>query len=86
MHVMLNPLVDCCLLQAFASLETRMGFHPDAGSSFILSCLKGSFGEIFSAFRVFYFVRMGLWSYVGTLALCSCAIVIRYDRGCACWV
>lgn len=30
---------------AFASPETRMGFHPDAGSSFLLSCLKGSFGE-----------------------------------------
>eukprot|EP00250_Pteridium_aquilinum_P010699 c19574_g1_i1 orf=564-1679(+) len=30
---------------AFTSPETRMGFHPDAGSSFLLSCLKGSFGE-----------------------------------------
>ncbi|KAI5078829.1 hypothetical protein GOP47_0006500 [Adiantum capillus-veneris] len=30
---------------AFSSPETRIGFHPDAGSSFLLSCLKGSFGE-----------------------------------------
>lgn len=30
---------------AFASPETRIGFHPDGGSSFLLSCLKGSFGE-----------------------------------------
>ncbi|MCO5587351.1 hypothetical protein L7F22_041300 [Adiantum nelumboides] len=29
----------------FCSPETRIGFHPDAGSSFLLSCLKGSFGE-----------------------------------------
>lgn len=30
---------------AFASPETRIGFHPDAGGSFLLSCLKGSYGE-----------------------------------------
>ncbi|KAH7427391.1 hypothetical protein KP509_10G042000 [Ceratopteris richardii] len=30
---------------AFSSPETRIGFHPDAGTSFVLSCLKGSFGE-----------------------------------------
>lgn len=36
----------CVALQAFATPETLIGLHPDAGASFYLSHLPGYLGNI----------------------------------------
>lgn len=47
-------------LQTFATPETLIGFHPDAGASFHLSHLPGYLGVLkllFWAFKIYHFLE-----------------------------
>lgn len=50
-----SAVTSSCILQIFATPETIIGFHPDAGASFNLSHLPGRLGMLVICFELLKF-------------------------------